>query len=49
MHASWKAPLAWRDAERRAFGGHSDSIQSESWSEGIEETVQSVQVLYHAK
>ncbi|KAL8647428.1 MAG: hypothetical protein Q9210_005566 [Variospora velana] len=48
-HASWTAPRAWRDAERRAFGGHNDSMQSESRSEGSEDTGQSVQLWYHAR
>ncbi|KAI4180408.1 MAG: hypothetical protein LQ348_005206 [Seirophora lacunosa] len=51
MQASWKAPRAWKDAERKAFGSgeHSDTALSELDSEGSRETVQSVQAMYHAR
>lgn len=42
-HASWQTPRAWRDAERRAFG------ETDGQSEDSDETVQSLQALYHAR
>ncbi|KAL8777881.1 MAG: hypothetical protein Q9213_007673 [Squamulea squamosa] len=43
MHTSWRTPRAWRDAERRAFG------DSDGRSQGSNETIQSVQAMYHAR